>query len=43
VQTLTSHDPSDLPWSELGVELVFECTGTLVWREDLEKNIRAGA
>jgi len=43
LQTLRSHDPCDLPWSELGVELVFECTGTLVWREDLEKNIRAGA
>ncbi|MGH7625688.1 MAG: type I glyceraldehyde-3-phosphate dehydrogenase [Gemmatimonadaceae bacterium] len=43
VRTLTSRDPSDLPWKELGVELVFECTGALTRRQDLEKHIRAGA
>ena len=36
-------DPMDLPWDELGVDLVFECTGALKRREDLEKHIRAGA
>jgi len=43
VRKLTSRDPSDLPWTELGVELVFECTGVLTRRQDLEKHIRAGA
>ena len=43
VRTLMSRDPSDLPWKELGVELVFECTGALTRRQDLEKHIRAGA
>ena len=43
LQTLRNRDPLDLPWRELGVELVFECTGTLTRREDLEKHIRAGA
>ncbi|HEX5386768.1 MAG TPA: glyceraldehyde 3-phosphate dehydrogenase NAD-binding domain-containing protein [Gemmatimonadales bacterium] len=43
VRTLRSRDPLDLPWRELGVELVFECTGALTRREDLEKHIRAGA
>jgi glyceraldehyde 3-phosphate dehydrogenase len=36
-------DPSNLPWGELGVDLVFECTGALTQREDLEKHIQAGA
>lgn len=43
VRTLRVRDPADLPWKELGVELVFECTGAHTRREDLEKHIRAGA
>ena len=43
LRTLCSRDPSDLPWKELGVELVFECTGAHTRREDLEKHVRAGA
>ena len=43
LRTLTQRDPLSLPWKELGVELVFECTGALTKREDLEKHIRAGA
>ena len=43
LRTLSNRDPLDLPWKELGVELVFECTGALTRREDLEKHIRAGA
>jgi glyceraldehyde 3-phosphate dehydrogenase len=43
LRTLSNLDPSDLPWKQLGVELVFECTGTLTRREDLEKHVRAGA
>ena len=43
LRTLHIHDPSELPWKELGVELVFECTGAFTRREDLEKHIRAGA
>jgi glyceraldehyde 3-phosphate dehydrogenase len=43
VRTLSSRDPSALPWKELGIELVFECTGALTRREDLEKHVRAGA
>ena len=43
LRTLSNRDPSDLPWKELGVELVFECTGALTRREDLEKHIRAGS
>jgi glyceraldehyde 3-phosphate dehydrogenase len=43
IRTLKSGDPAELPWKELGVELVFECTGKFIWREDLERHIRAGA
>ena len=43
VATLRERDPSKLPWQELGVDVVFECTGALKRREDLEKHIRAGA
>ncbi len=43
VRTLKTRDPLQLPWKELRVELVFECTGVLTRREDLEKHLRAGA
>jgi glyceraldehyde 3-phosphate dehydrogenase len=43
LRTLRNRDPLDLPWAELGVELVFECTGAMTKREDLERHIRAGA
>ncbi|HET8697250.1 MAG TPA: glyceraldehyde 3-phosphate dehydrogenase NAD-binding domain-containing protein [Gammaproteobacteria bacterium] len=41
--TSSKRDPAELPWRALGVDLVFECTGALKKREDLEKHIRAGA
>ncbi|HET7607203.1 MAG TPA: glyceraldehyde 3-phosphate dehydrogenase NAD-binding domain-containing protein [Gammaproteobacteria bacterium] len=43
LHTLRERDPAALPWQELGVDVVFECTGALKKREDLEKHIRAGA
>lgn len=43
IRTTRIRDPLELPWRELNVDLVFECTGALTKREDLEKHIRAGA
>ena len=43
LRTLRSRDPLTLPWRDLAVDLVFECTGALARREDLEKHVRAGA
>ena len=43
LRTLSARDPAELPWRELGVDVVFECTGALKKRADLEKHIRAGA
>jgi glyceraldehyde 3-phosphate dehydrogenase len=36
-------DPAELPWSELEVDVVFECTGVFTNREGLEKHLQAGA
>jgi glyceraldehyde 3-phosphate dehydrogenase len=43
IRTLNTRAPLDLPWKELGVDLVFECTGALTKRADLENHVRAGA
>ncbi len=36
-------DPEQLPWGELGVEVVLECTGFFTSKEKAEKHIKAGA
>ncbi|MGQ9594680.1 MAG: type I glyceraldehyde-3-phosphate dehydrogenase [Anaerolineae bacterium] len=43
VKVFMERDPLQLPWGDLGVDIVFECTGVFTRREDLEKHIRAGA
>jgi len=37
------RDPLELPWKDLDVDLVFECTGVFTKREDLIKHVQAGA
>jgi glyceraldehyde 3-phosphate dehydrogenase len=36
-------DPAQLPWSDLDIDIVFECTGVFTKGEDLAKHIQAGA
>ena len=36
-------DPASLPWKDLGVDVVAECTGIFRTREKLEKHSQAGA
>lgn len=36
-------DPAQLPWAELDVEIVFECTGRFTEEGDLERHFAAGA
>ena len=43
IRYLNEKDPARLPWSELGVDIVLECTGVFTSREGLEKHIQAGA
>ena len=40
---LSERDPARLPWAELGVELVFECTGLFTKQEDAAKHVEAVA
>ncbi len=40
---LSEKDPASLPWDDMGVGIVFECTGIFTRRADLEKHLQAGA
>jgi len=42
-RVLNEKDPASLPWREMEVDLVFECTGVFTKRPDLQKHIEAGA
>ena len=42
-KVLSIKDPAQLPWKDLGVEVVFESTGKFTKREDVEKHLAAGA
>lgn len=43
VQVFSEPDPAKLPWGELGVDVVLECTGKWRSMEDVSKHIEAGA
>lgn len=43
VQIVSDRDPVNLPWKELGVELVIDSTGAFRDYEGLSKHIQAGA
>ena len=43
IPVFSEKDPSNLPWEELGIDVVLECTGFFTKREDAEKHLKAGA
>jgi glyceraldehyde 3-phosphate dehydrogenase len=43
IRVLAERDPADLPWSELGAEVVIESTGLFTDRENAAKHLEAGA
>ena len=43
VQVLSERDPAQIPWGDLGVDVVIESTGLFTKREDAQKHIAAGA
>src|SRR5215204_7590569 len=43
LKLLTQRDPADLPWGDLGVQVVIESTGLFTKREDAQKHLDAGA
>ena len=43
VKVFAERDPGKLPWAELGVEVVYECTGLFRSKETAGAHIAAGA
>ncbi len=43
VQVLSQRDPASLPWGDLGVDVVMECTGLFASREKAALHLDAGA
>jgi glyceraldehyde 3-phosphate dehydrogenase len=43
LRILAEKDPAKLPWKELGVDIVFECTGLFTDRDKAAVHIHAGA
>ena len=43
IQVFAERDPEKLPWQDLGVEVVHECTGFFRTRELAGKHLKAGA
>jgi len=43
IKVYSEKDPLNLPWQNLGIDLVLECTGLFTKVEDAKKHIEAGA
>src|SRR5436309_3608242 len=43
IKLLSERDPADLPWGDLGVDVVIESTGFFTKRDGAEKHLQAGA
>ena len=43
VKVYAEKDPANLPWKDLGIDVVFECTGLFTDKEKASAHIQAGA
>lgn len=43
IKIFSSSDPLELPWGELGVDIVFECSGHFTKKDSAYRHIEAGA
>lgn len=43
IQVLNEKDPSNLPWKDLKIDVVIECTGFFTKKEGAELHLKAGA
>ena len=43
IHLLSQADPARLPWQELGIDVVLECTGKMKQRSQAEQHLSAGA
>ena len=43
IKVLSERDPAKLPWADLGVDMVFECTGLFTSKAKASKHLEGGA
>lgn len=43
IKVFAEKNPSNLPWRDLEIDLVFECTGAFTHKDDANKHLLAGA
>jgi glyceraldehyde 3-phosphate dehydrogenase len=43
IRVLSERNPGNLPWGELGVDVVYECTGLFTSKEKASAHLQAGA
>lgn len=43
IQVFSEADPEKLPWNQLGIDIVMECSGHFTDREKASKHLKAGA
>ncbi len=43
IRVLSSRNPAELPWGELGVDVVLECTGFFATKEKASAHLKGGA
>ena len=43
IRAFAEKDPSRLPWKDLGIDIVLECTGLFLSRAGAEQHLKAGA
>lgn len=43
IKFLSEKDPANLPWKDMGIDLVFECSGIFTDKDGMQKHLDAGA
>jgi len=43
IKLISGRDPEKLPWKEMEIDIVLECTGKFTKRDDAAKHLKAGA
>jgi len=43
IKLISGRDPETMPWGEMGIDIVLECTGKFTKRDEAAKHLKAGA